>query len=174
MRILILIAIYIFLFYSLVTAELYKFVDKDGKIHYTNTAPPQSAKNIESTYEEHEDHHEGEARIDKEIYGNGTGNNTENDIQVPVDPFAQNMGWYFVEYEDSKCVVLLNNYGYTLVEIYTGVPIKGMNVMGEVNTIGVKKFYDQNGSIIFSGFIDDFALGETRAIEKIRNKCRPR
>jgi len=37
---------------------------------------------------------------------------------------AQQMGWYGIAYGDSKCVVLPNSMGFTLVELYSGVPIK--------------------------------------------------
>lgn len=87
---------------------------------------------------------------------------------------AGQMGWYTVAYEDSKCVFLSNNMGFTLVELYSGVPIKGMAVLGPVNTYGVHEFYDEKGNVIFSGYLDDWGLSEQRAIEKINQKCRPR
>jgi hypothetical protein len=87
---------------------------------------------------------------------------------------SEELSLYVVAYEDSKCAVLENSYGYTLVEIYTGYPDKGATVIGPVNRFGLEKFYDENGRQLFTGYIDDFGLSESRVIEKIQSKCRPR
>lgn len=86
---------------------------------------------------------------------------------------AQDLGVYVVAYEDSKCAVLENSYGYTMVEVYTGYPNKGATVIGPVNKMGLEKFYDENGRQLFTGYIDDFGLSESRVAEKIQRKCRP-
>ena len=75
---------------------------------------------------------------------------------------AQQMGWYGIAYEDSKCVVLSNNMGFILVELYSGVPIKGVAVFGPVNTYGAYQFYDQNGNQMFYGYIDDWGMSKQR------------
>ena len=88
--------------------------------------------------------------------------------------YAKQMGWYTVAYQDSKCVILSNNYGFTFVELYSGFPKEDMPVLGPINIYGLHEFFDENGNETFRGYIDDWGMSEQRAIEKINDKCNPR
>ena len=87
--------------------------------------------------------------------------------------YSTQMGWHTIAYEDSKCVILYNETGFTLVELYFGAPIKGAAVYGPINTFGLYPFHAESGGEMFRGYIEDWGMSKQKAVEKINDKCRP-
>jgi hypothetical protein len=84
------------------------------------------------------------------------------------------MGWHKIVYEDSRCVILSNSMGFSFVELYSGIPMEGLVVFGPIATYGIYHFHDQKGNEIFYGYLDDWGMSKSKAIETINRKCRPR
>jgi len=92
---------------------------------------------------------------------------------IPVILFADNAQIVIYKSGCNDYFIADGDHGYYLLEWYGGYdPSQGDNIIGEINSFGMKNVYYPESSRDGIVYVDDYGLSKNEAMEKYIEKCK--